>query len=86
MRRHSAEHIRQQRQRYVKHRYRMVCEVWPLGVPEHMTPGHLAKWNTSCNCWMCNRQNWPDTRPRTVGTDLDFREALLEFAERKPYR
>lgn len=84
MQQHSAEHIRQHRQRYVKRRYQMVRSVWPLGAPEHMTPGHLAKWNTSCNCSMCNKQTWPDTRPRTVGADLDFKEALLDLAEQKP--
>ena len=29
---------------------------------------------------MCNKQTWPDTRPKTVGADLDFKEALLEIA------
>lgn len=61
-------------------------QVWYRGVPKDWPTGRLAKWNTSCNCWMCNRQNWPDKRPSTVGADLDFREALLELAERKLYR
>lgn len=80
MQQHSTEHIRNQRRRYSQRRYQLVNRTWLAGVPEGMTPGHFAKWNASCNCGLCNRQNWPDTRPSTVGAALDFKEALLELA------
>lgn len=81
LRRHSAEQIRHQRRRHISRRLKIVNQVWRRGILEGLPPGRLAKWNTSCNCWMCDKQNWPDTRPSTAGADLDFREALLDLAE-----
>ena len=77
--RHNAQQIRHQRLRHIRRRYRMVERLWYGGVPTSLMPGHFAKWNTSCNCWMCNKQNWPDTRPHIVGADLDLKESLLEM-------
>lgn len=81
LRRHSADQIRRQRQRHAMRRFNLMRRIWYRGIPENIAPGRFAKWNTSCNCGMCNRQNWPDTRPSSVGADLDFKEALLDLAE-----
>jgi len=78
LRQHSTEQIRHQRQRYVRRRLKTMSQVWYGGVPKDQPPGRFAKWNTSCKCGMCNKQNWPDTRPRTVGADLDFKEAVFD--------
>ena len=83
MHRHATEHIRHQRQRHIKRRLKTMNRVWYRGVPKNWPPGRFAKWNTSCNCGMCNKQNWPDTRPGVVGAYLDFQEALRELVEQE---
>jgi hypothetical protein len=45
---------RHHRQRIIEKRKRIVLDCWQC--PENLAlihPGKMAKWNLSCNCWMC---------------------------------
>lgn len=43
---------RHHRARIIEKRKRIILDCWQS--PEMFThPGKLAKWNLSCNCWMC---------------------------------
>lgn len=79
MQRHTADHVRHQRERYIARRVKLMRRLWGDGGPGTVPPGRFAKWNTSCNCGLCDHQRWPDTRPRTVQAVLDCREAMSEL-------
>ena len=79
VRRHTLEHVRHQREHYIARRVTLLRRLW--GDVGHGTipAGRFAKWNTSCNCGLCDHQWWPDTRPRTVQAVLDFQEAMSDL-------
>jgi hypothetical protein len=42
---------RHHRQRIIEKRKRIILDCWEGEM--FTSPGKLAKWNLSCNCWMC---------------------------------
>lgn len=60
MRRHNTEHIRHHRERYINKRLNILRMI--KGSAWNPPPGRLAKFNLSCNCLMCNKQNHEDVR------------------------
>ena len=78
MHRHSTQHTRHQRERWIDRRVRLLDRIWCGGFPSEWPRGKVAKWNTSCNCWMCDDQRHRDTRPRTIQAEIAMREQVAE--------